>query len=140
MEGVIGAELKEAYHEAADDVARLVQEGKILKFHDRTLRTDIYFPTFSQYLAEVPQSLKESWHQVQIADVGKLPDELQKMGEKAAILVAPPKLNKRSSKKEQAVKKGRKARDPYNGHVDPALVNDDWKNTVSDKAQIYGKN
>jgi hypothetical protein len=138
--GIRGYDLEELYYEAKKDLEKLVSEGKIMMYRDRELTCDVFFPIFKQYLKDVPKSLKESWHRVPIPDPAKLKAELKDMGHLAAAPPPLPTVSRRKKKAQPVEKKQRKVRDEYNHHVDPALMNDDWRNTVSEKANIYGKN
>jgi hypothetical protein len=48
------------------------------------------------------------------------------------------RIRRRNKKEKKAAV--RQTKDPWNDHVPATYTNDDWKLSLSDKAQIYGKN
>lgn len=57
-EGVIAAELRESYFDAANDIEALKKEGKVFVMPNKILGSEILFNYHTKYDLEIPPSLK----------------------------------------------------------------------------------
>ena len=108
-EGVIVAELRESYHEAARDIEAIKKAGRVFALPNKVLGSEILFGCYSKYDLDMPSTLKDAWHSVAIPDPKKLEAQLKQLNLPVAVApaAANPKIRRKRQKKVVAKGPGR---------------------------------